>query len=81
MRRPPKLYRAQRLKRTSQFDSTVCPLCARTLRVIADITNPAVVTSERQPNIAGVEREVAFMPLRPDAARSLRRLATRCKAA
>jgi ribosomal protein S27E len=34
---------AERLKRTFEFDITVCPLCAGTLRVISDITDPAVI--------------------------------------
>lgn len=34
---------AERLKRTFAFDVTVCPLCAGTLRVIADITDPALI--------------------------------------
>jgi len=31
------------LKRAVEFDVTVCPLCGGTLRVIADITDPAVI--------------------------------------
>ena len=34
---------AKRLKRAFEFDVTVCPLCSGTLRVIGDITDPAVI--------------------------------------
>jgi len=40
---PTSLTWAQRLKRTFEFDVTVCPLCGGRLRVIADITHPAVI--------------------------------------
>jgi len=40
---PVRLTWAQRLKRAFKFDVTVCPLCGGTLRVIADITDPAIV--------------------------------------
>ena len=34
---------AQRLKRVFLIDITVCPNCGGTLRVIADVTDPAVI--------------------------------------
>jgi hypothetical protein len=40
---PTRLTWAQRLKRAFEFDVTICPLCGGTLRVIADITDPAVI--------------------------------------
>jgi hypothetical protein len=40
---PIRLTWAQRLKRAFEFDVTVCPLCGGTLRVIADITDPAII--------------------------------------
>ena len=40
---PTQLTWAQRLKRAFEFDVTVCPLCGGTLRVIADITDPAII--------------------------------------
>ena len=40
---PSRLTWAQRLKRAFEFDVTVCPLCGGTLRVIADITDPAII--------------------------------------
>jgi hypothetical protein len=40
---PSRLTWAQRLKRAFEFDVTFCPLCAGTLRVIADITDPAII--------------------------------------
>ena len=39
----PRLTWAQRLKRAFEFDVTICPLCGGTLRIIADITDPAVI--------------------------------------
>ena len=43
---PPKapLSWAQRLKRVFDIDITLCPLCGGQLRVIADITEPALIT-------------------------------------
>jgi len=40
---PTQLTWAQRLKRAFEFAVTVCPLCGGTLRVIADITAPAII--------------------------------------
>jgi len=40
---PTQLTWAQRLKRAFEFDVTVCPLCGGTLRVISDITDPAII--------------------------------------
>ena len=40
---PSQLNWAQRLKRAFEFDVTICPLCGGTLRVIADITDPAII--------------------------------------
>jgi len=40
---PIRLTWAQRLKRAFEFDVTVCPLCGGTLRVIGDITDPAII--------------------------------------
>ena len=40
---PAQLTWAQRLKRAFEFDVTVCPLCGGTLRVIADISDPAII--------------------------------------
>jgi len=40
---PTRLTWAQRLKRAFEFDITVCPLCGGHLRVIADITDPAII--------------------------------------
>jgi hypothetical protein len=34
---------AQRLKRVFNIDIALCPICGGTLRVIADITDPAVI--------------------------------------
>ena len=34
---------AQRLKRVFEFDITLCPHCGGRLRVIADVTDPAVI--------------------------------------
>lgn|GEM_PF-2959622 len=41
--KPARLTWAERLKRAFEFDVTVCPLCGRTLRVISDITDPALI--------------------------------------
>ena len=35
---------AQRLKRTFEIDISLCPLCGGKLRVIADITEPELIT-------------------------------------
>ncbi len=35
---------AQRLKRVFEIDITLCPLCGGQLRVIADITEPELIT-------------------------------------
>ncbi|HIG40349.1 MAG: hypothetical protein ABGY96_09600 [bacterium] len=34
---------AQRLKRVFNIDITLCPLCGRAMRVIADITDPDII--------------------------------------
>ena len=39
----PRLTWAERLKRAFEFDVTICPLCSGRLRVIADITDPAII--------------------------------------
>lgn len=68
---PTRLTWAQRLKRAFEFDVTVCTLCGGTLRVIADVTDPAIIdkilTHTRQsrapPGQAQAQRRASSTPL------------------